>query len=52
VGLASRGLRDMGAGLERLGPHEMVPVREQARRVHRRAFLATVVYAAVTLMLP
>ena len=52
MGLASRGLRDLGAGLERLSPEELAPVEEQARRVHRRAFFAAVVYAAVTLMLP
>lgn len=52
MNLASRGLRDLGAGLERLAPDESAPVREQARRVHRRALLATLVYAAVTLLLP
>lgn len=52
MNLASRGLRDMGDGLERLGPEELAKVREQARRVHRRALMAALVYAAVTLLLP
>ncbi|GMV05920.1 MAG: hypothetical protein AMXMBFR53_21970 [Gemmatimonadota bacterium] len=52
MNLASRGLRDMGEGLERLAPDDLVKVREQARRVHRRALMASLVYAAVTLLLP
>jgi len=52
VNLASRGLRDLGEGLERVAQEELAIVREQARRVHRRALLAALVYAAVTLLLP
>lgn len=52
MGLASRGLRDLGNGLERLSMEEAAPVKEQARRVHRRALFATLTYAAATLLLP
>lgn len=52
MALASRGLRDMGGGLEPLGGGELVAVREQARRVHRNAARATVVFAAALLLLP
>lgn len=52
VALASRGLCDLGAGLERLSPDETTSVRTQARRVHRRALWATVAYAVVALALP
>lgn len=50
--MASRGLRDLGGGVERLHADELATVREQARRVHRRALAATLAYAAVTLLLP
>jgi len=52
VALASRGLRDMGEGMERLASEELAAVRAQARRVHARALLAAAVYAVVTQLLP
>jgi len=52
VALAARGLRDLGAGLERLRREEVSSVRNQARRVHRRALWATLAYALVALALP
>lgn len=42
----------MGTGLERLAPEDAAPVREQARRVHRRALMATLAYAGASLLLP
>ncbi|HKJ02825.1 MAG TPA: hypothetical protein VJ997_10235 [Longimicrobiales bacterium] len=50
--LASRGLRDLGDGLERLGGEDLVAVRAQARDIHRRAFIATVVYTVAALLIP
>lgn len=52
MALASRGLRDMGDGPERLDAQESLRVKEQARRVHLRAFGATVAYAVLVLLLP
>jgi len=52
VALASRGLRDLGSGLEPLGSGDLAPVRAQARRVHRRALLAALAFAAAALLLP
>jgi hypothetical protein len=52
VALASRGLRDLGSGLEPLGAGELAQVRAQAGRVHRRALLATAVFAAAALLVP
>ncbi len=52
MALASRGLRDMGSGLEPLGAGDLDLVRAQARRVHRRAMLATLAFAAAVLLLP
>ncbi|HSW31818.1 MAG TPA: hypothetical protein VLH75_20210 [Longimicrobiales bacterium] len=52
MALASRGLRDLGSGLEPLGAGDLSAVQEQARRVHRNALAATVVYAAALLLLP
>ena len=50
--LASRGLRDLGDGLERMTPEDLVAVREQARRIHRRALVATLAYTAAALLIP
>lgn len=50
--LASRGLRDLGDGLERLAPDDLVAVRGQARSIHRRALAATVVYTLAALLIP
>jgi hypothetical protein len=52
VHLASRGLRDLGDGLERMDGEELLAVREQARSIHRRAFVATVVYTVAALLIP
>ncbi len=52
MALASRGLRDLGAGLEPLGADELAPVRAQARRVHRNAVLAAGLYAVGLVLLP
>lgn len=52
MALASRGLRDMGEGLERLDQAEREQVRRQARRVHQRALAAAVAYAAAAYLLP
>lgn len=52
MALASRGLRDLGSGLQPLGGGELDAVREQARRVHRNAALATAAFAAAVLLLP
>jgi len=52
VQLASRGLRDLGDGLERLGPEDLTAVRKQARGIHRRALVATVVYTVAALLIP
>lgn len=52
MALASRGLRDLGSGLEPLGAGERSAVREQARRVHRNAAMATALYAVALLLLP
>jgi len=50
--LASRGLRDLGDGLERMDPEELTSVRRQARSIHKRALIATVVYTAAALLIP
>ncbi|HSG09944.1 MAG TPA: hypothetical protein VLA36_16410 [Longimicrobiales bacterium] len=50
--LASRGLRDLGDGLARLAPEDVGAVRAQARGIHRRAFIATVVYTGAALLIP
>ena len=50
--LASRGLRDLGSGLERLDAEELVAVRSQARSIHVRALLATLVYTVAALLIP
>lgn len=52
MALASRGLRDLGSGLEQLAAGDLAPVRAQARRVHRRALLAAAAFAAAVLLLP
>jgi hypothetical protein len=52
VHLASRGLRDLGDGLERLAPEDLVAVKAQARSIHRRALIATVVYTVAALLIP
>lgn len=52
MALASRGLRDMDGGLERLAAEDLAPVRAQARRVHVRALAATLAYAVVSLLIP
>ena len=52
MSLASRGLRDLGDGLARLTPEELAPVRQQARSIHRRALIATVVYTGAALLIP
>jgi hypothetical protein len=53
MGLASRGLRDMGdgpAGIE--DPLELAAVNRQAEVIRRRALVATAVASAVLLLLP
>jgi len=53
VGLASRGLRDMDAGIERISDEvELLSVRAQARRVLLESLVATVVTTALALLLP
>lgn len=52
MALASRGLRDLGDGPERLHGEDFAAVRSQARRVHQRALAATLAYAAAALLLP
>jgi len=53
VGLASRGLRDMGGGLERIRDDaELAAVRTQARRVLRDSLIATILLTGATLLLP
>ena len=52
MALASRGLRDLGGGLEPLGAGELGSVRAQAHRVHRNAALATALYVVGLLLLP
>lgn len=50
--LASRGLRDLGNGLERLDTDDLLAVRSQARSIHRRALVATLAYTAAALLTP
>ena len=50
--LASRGLRDLGEGLERLGAEDLLAVRSQARSIHRRALVATLAYTIAALLIP
>jgi hypothetical protein len=53
VSLASRGLRDMDTGPERIADlGELAQVRRQARGVHVKAALAAVVLTALSLLLP
>ena len=50
--LASRGLRDMGQGLERIEDDvELAAVRAQARRVLYRSFLASGAVMVVLVLL-
>lgn len=52
MALASRGLRDLGGGLEPLEAGELAQVRAQAGRVHRRALLATIAFVVASLLVP
>jgi len=53
VSLASRGLRDMDGGPEKIeDAGELAIVRRQARRIHLRAAAWTVVLTAAALLLP
>lgn len=42
----------MGEGWERLTPEDLIEVRRQAKVIHWRALLATVVYTAAALLIP
>lgn len=52
MALASRGLRDMDGGLERLERQDLAAVRGQARRIHLKAFLAALAYAVAAVAIP
>jgi hypothetical protein len=53
MGLASRGLRDMGNGSTEIGdPLELAAVNRQAEVIRRRALVAATVASAVLLLLP
>ena len=52
MALASRGLRDLGSGLQPLAAADVGVVRAQARRVHRNAALAALLYGVALLLLP
>lgn len=53
MGLASRGLRDLGDGSEEIeDPLELAAVKRQAEVIRRRAFVAATVALAVVLLLP
>ncbi|MBR9989505.1 MAG: hypothetical protein KFH98_07105 [Gemmatimonadetes bacterium] len=52
MGLASRGLRDMDTGPERIGDATMLDaVRRQAARVHLLSLIATALLTGVYLLL-
>ena len=50
--LASRGLRDMGCGLEEIPEAQRSAVRSQARSVTVRAVLSSAALTLLTLLLP
>jgi hypothetical protein len=53
VSLASRGLRDMDTGPERVpDPQQDAAARRQARSVHLRAAAAAIVLTGLALLLP
>ncbi len=53
MGLASRGLRDMGGGPERIQDEaELAAVRARARRVLRDSLIATILLTGATLLVP
>jgi hypothetical protein len=53
VGLASRGLRDMDTGEQKIGDaKELAQVRAQARRVNLKSLIAASVLSALSFVLP